>query len=168
MANRLREHNESTILRAAHDGATLVEICDLLGVTPYYLTKYEDEHPTFAGALDRALVKGSRYRLARLVAEIDNYLRDGGGVGTAKGRLDLLKFYLEKQFPAVYSPKQQLEVTHTVDLRGLIEAAKSRQQIIDITPIATPSDERNAIDVVSISAAPVADNSKAGDRVAGG
>lgn len=169
MVARLREHNESTIIKAAADGATIAEICDLLGVSPYMLWKYEEEHPEFTRLLERASVRGGRQRLAKLVAEIDADLRNERiGERGAKARIDVLRFYLEKQFPAVFSPKQQLEVTHTIDLRGVIEAAKSRKQIIDITPSAVTLAAPVPPDTETVYAPAVIENATPGDTGCGG
>lgn len=127
------------IIDAAAEGKTLVAIAEELKLARATIWEHRRADPVFNDAVEHALIAGAKNRLDSLFEELDIYLRrPGASAAIAKVRWDILRSWLEKRFPAVFSPKQQIDVNVTVDLASSIERANKRAianaQVIDLTP----------------------------------
>ena len=124
-------------LDRASTGDTLVAIAKALGVSVVTIWRRRKDDHEFDAALERAITEGAFCRLDGLRDELDAYLCNGGAASTAKARMDLFKFWLEKRLPATFAPRQQVDMNITIDLAGSIQRAQQRAltsaQVIDLT-----------------------------------
>ena len=138
-------HVQAQAIGRAYEGKTQAEIARALGVTNQLLWKARRDDPAFSRELQQALENAANDLLDHNFSELASLLRDAILTGDARlimaistnvrVRLENLKHYLERRYPAVFSPKQQIEVTHKVDLTQALAAAESRsRRVIDITP----------------------------------
>lgn len=134
----LSETQRQDVLTRARDGATLKSIAESLGIDRHTLYHYLDRNPEFEAALERAMVKGAYAFLDDMRTALVENLCNGDDALIGRVKLEAARFWLEKRFPREFSPKQQIDVRHVIDLAPSIERARlrvmddvSNRQVID-------------------------------------
>src|SRR5690348_10526037 len=155
----LSPHVQAQALDYAFDGADIPTIARRLGITTRLIWSARKRDAEFDAALQEALESAANDKLDATFSETIQKVSNGDLGPQSAGAVWIgLRLWLEKRFPSRFSPKQTIDVTHTIALTPLIVAAKQRErQLIDATVIEA---DFQSLDAPRIEAAAPAELSK--------
>lgn len=127
-------YNTTAAIEAAESGAITREIAEAMGCSIRSLNKYERVHAAFGPAMKQARAQGYLARGETLLTIVkDNPNAD---IRELELTSNNTKWHLSKIHSSVFGDKLALHVEH-VDLRGALEAARSRVPIL-VNPVLLP------------------------------
>ena len=155
----LSPHVQAQALDHAFDGADIPTIARRLGITTRLIWSARKRDAEFDAALEDALQCAANDKLDETFnSVVSKVCNEEITANTAGVIFAGLRMWLEKRHPLRFSPKQQIDVTHSVTLIPLIVAAKERErQLIDATVIEA---DFQSLDAPRIEAAAPAELSK--------
>lgn len=133
LCERFDDKAKAEAIESARQGQTLNAVALVVGVSRPTIDRHRKNDATFKAAMDEAMLANAFDRLDLLREDIEAKLSDNpdrNNAVSATARIANLKFWLEKRFPAVFAPRQQIDVTQRLELGDLLASARLRERAI--------------------------------------
>lgn len=125
--------NVDGAIETAANGASLKEICRVLGCTVHSFQKLMQRYPTLEKQLRQAREIGFTVRAEGLRELVHN--DPFGDPNRMRVIVDTEKWLLSKLHPKVFGDRIDLNITEKVDVGSVMQEARARsRKVIDVTP----------------------------------